>query len=81
MLNTPVASIATWVTPNSDSHPGGLAQHPVEGLEGTLMRGPALRPVAGDPDHDRDLVLADIARGAPLVQNPMHAFQKEKDRR
>jgi hypothetical protein len=50
--------------------PGGLPQHSVEGLEGLLDDLPAIRPVTGQPDRDRDHVLADINCGAPLVQDP-----------
>ena len=49
--------------------PGGLPQHPVERLERPPDRLPALRPVPGQPDRNRDHVLADINRGAPLIQH------------
>ena len=52
--------------------PGRLPEHAVERLEGALVRRPAIRPVVGQPDRHRDHVLADIDRGAPLVQD-LHA--------
>ena len=50
--------------------PGRLGQHPVERLERPLDRGPAVRPVPGQPDRHRDHVLAHIHRRAPLIQHP-----------
>jgi hypothetical protein len=52
--------------------PGRLGQHPVKRLERPLDRGPAVRPVAGQPDRHRDPVLAHVHRGAPLIQH-LHA--------
>jgi hypothetical protein len=52
--------------------PGGLPEHPVERLEGALDRLPAVRPIAGQPGRHRDHILANIDRGAPLVQD-LHA--------
>jgi hypothetical protein len=53
--------------------PGGLGQHPVERLERPLDDLPAIRPVTGQPDRDRDHVLAHVNRGAPLIQH-LHAL-------
>ena len=60
--------------PQRGKPPGRLAEHSVERLEGALDRLPAVRPVTGQPDRYRDHVLADIDRGAPLVQD-LHACQ------
>src|SRR6266536_6579959 len=69
----PVASIATWVTPSPDSHRAASASTPVERLERPLDDLPAIRPVTGQPDRDRDHVLAHVNRGAPLIQH-LHAL-------
>jgi hypothetical protein len=58
--------------PQRRQPPGRLPQHTVKRLERALARRPAIRPVAGQPDRHRDVVLADINRGAPLVQD-LHA--------
>ena len=52
--------------------PGRLREHPVERLEHPLDSRPAVRAITGQPDRDRDDVLADIDRGAPLIHH-LHA--------
>ena len=52
--------------------PGRFPEYPVERLERALDRLPAIRPVTGQPDRDRDHILAHINRRAPLVQH-LHA--------
>jgi hypothetical protein len=52
--------------------PGRLREHPVKRLERPLDGLPSVRPVTGQPDRDRDHVLAHVDRGAPLIQH-LHA--------
>jgi len=52
--------------------PGRLPQHPVERLERPLYRLPVTRSVTGQPDRNRDHVLAHVNCRAPFVQD-LHA--------